>query len=296
MSEPVPITLRLSDGYETFARLWIPAAARGAVLYLHGIQSHGGWFLSSARRLAEAGYIVLLPDRRGSGRNERDRGHAPSARRLLRDCRGWLDVLRTGQVPGGPSFAGFVATHIVGVSWGGKLALALARQDRRSVASITLVAPGLFPQVDLPFRDKLRVAWAALVARRRRFPIPLDDPALFTANRDRQRFIREDPLALRQVTAAFLLASRRLDSMARKAACVRAGPPLCLFIAGRDRIIRNAATKDFVRRLDWPGRHIIEYPEAEHTLEFELNPEPYLKDLVTWVSNVESPLEAALPR
>ena len=48
------IRIRLSDHCEAFARLWMPPSPRGAVLYLHGIQSHGLWFEESARRLAEA--------------------------------------------------------------------------------------------------------------------------------------------------------------------------------------------------------------------------------------------------
>ena len=55
------------------------------MLYLHGIQSHGGWFEGSACYLAEKGLHVLLPDRRGSGLNEAERGHARSAGRLLQD-------------------------------------------------------------------------------------------------------------------------------------------------------------------------------------------------------------------
>ncbi|HAU36213.1 MAG TPA: hypothetical protein DCX07_00665, partial [Phycisphaerales bacterium] len=40
--------------------------------------------------------------------------------------------------------------HLVGVSWGGKLATAYAAWARRGVeiASLTLVAPGIVPRVD----------------------------------------------------------------------------------------------------------------------------------------------------
>src|SRR5690348_12732377 len=87
------VTIRFSDHYQAVARFWMPPSPRGAVLYLHGIQSHGGWFEDSAKHLAEAGFAVLLADRRGSGRNHVDRGHAPNARRLLRDCAECLDEL-----------------------------------------------------------------------------------------------------------------------------------------------------------------------------------------------------------
>ena len=53
---PAPNSWTLSDGYVLQGRVWRPAsgAARCAVLYLHGIQSHGAWFEWSAGRLALA--------------------------------------------------------------------------------------------------------------------------------------------------------------------------------------------------------------------------------------------------
>jgi len=271
-----PIRLCFSDHYEAFARLWMPDEPRGAVLYLHGIQSHGLWFEASAKRLAESGLAVLLPDRRGSGRNDIDRGHAPSARRLLRDASECLDELSVR--------TGLGRFHVLGVSWGGKLALAMLRTCAKRMASLTLVAPGLFPRVDLPLAQKVRVSMAALASRRSLFDIPLGDAALFTGNPERQQFIRDDVLSLRQVTTSFLLASRRLDRHAQAAAKKPSGCPLRMFLAGRDRIIDNRKSKAFVRRLQWPRREITEYENAHHTLEFELHPEPFFSDLAAWLA------------
>lgn len=286
MPECQTLRLRYSDGYEAFARLWLPAQPAGGLLYLHGIQSHGGWFERSAERVArQCDLAVLLPDRRGSGRNDRDRGHAPSAGRLLQDCAECLDELHVRT--GASSF------HVLGVSWGGKQALALRTYAPERVASLTLVAPGVFPLVDLSLREKLRVAMCLLAAPRTRFAIPLNDPELFTFDERWQAFIRNDPLKLTHVTARFLLTSRRLDRYARAAERDPAGCPLHIFLAGRDRIIDNARTRAFVRQLSWPSRTITEYPEAAHTLEFESDPEPYLRDLVKWLQEVSASAVAA---
>jgi alpha-beta hydrolase superfamily lysophospholipase len=275
------IITRLSDHYECAARLWLPDAPRAAVLYLHGIQSHGGWFEASAAHLAGQGVAVLMPDRRGSGRNEVERGHAPSARRLLHDCADHLDELHVR--------CGFNAFHCVGVSWGAKLALSLRRFVPERVSGITLVAPGLFPKVDIPGAAKMRVALSALTGGgRTRFDIPLNDPAMFTANGERQRFIAADPLKLTQVTSSFLLASRRLDRYAKGVAGDRQGCPLTVLLAGQDRIISNEETKAFVRRLSWPGRKIIEYPQAHHTLEFEDDPAACFAELADSVAGCDS--------
>ncbi len=277
MVEMQTTRLRYSDGYEAHARLWLPSEPRGAVLYLHGIQSHGLWFEGSAGRIAEAGFAVLLPDRRGSGLNQVDRGHAPSARRLIEDAAEGLDEL--GRRTGLQRF------DVVGVSWGGKLAMALYGAAPERVRSLTLVTPGLFPRVDISLAQKIRVGLSAVAARHSLFDIPLERAELFTENPVWQEFIRSDGPTLRQVTAAFLLASRRLDALAKAAAQLPAGPPLRLFLAGQDRIINNAQTAEFVRRIAWPDREIITYDHAHHTLDFETDPEPFYRDLVTWLAS-----------
>lgn len=266
----------MSDGYAVRSRWW-PGRAGGAVaVYLHGIQSHGGWYLGSALRLVEAGVGVLLPDRRGSGWNSMGRGHSVSARRLVED------VLE--QVQWARSRAGTKRVHLIGVSWGGKLALAAHQASPEDVCSLTLIAPGLFSRVELPVRTRLAVALARVVTPRRHFDLPLDEPELFTANSERIEFIRMDPLRLRTATASLLVASRFLDRATRRA---RRGPTtvMNLFLAENDRIIDNERTKGWARDLPWPERKIIEYRGAHHTLEFEPDPCRFVDDLVAAIGN-----------
>ena len=90
---PQTETVSFSDGYRASVRWWRSDHARGAVLYFHGIQSHGGWYEQSGGRLAERGLTVLMPDRRGSGLNTEQRGHVESAVRCVDDAREMLEVL-----------------------------------------------------------------------------------------------------------------------------------------------------------------------------------------------------------
>lgn len=273
------ISLTLSDGYEAYARYWSPKHPAGAVLYLHGIQSHCGWYEASARRLRDAGYAVLQPDRRGSGRNARDRGHAASPEQLLSDVSAARDALRMR--------SGKDGYHLLGVSWGGKLAVAAYVADGAGVQGLTLVTPGLFPLVGVTPAEKFRIGVAMVTDPCRRFDIPLNDAELFTAHRPKQRFIDADPLTLRQATAAFYLASRRLDRT-----CARLGShspaPVHLLLAGQERIIDNARTEAFIRDLNWPGTRVTRYDAARHSLEFEADPEPFLRDVVTWIHETDA--------
>ncbi len=164
-----------SDGYPLHIAVW-PAQIepRGHVMVLHGVQSHGGWYHRLGRTLASAGYITSFPDRRGSGANQRDRGHTPSARRLIRDLVEWLLAVRR-ENPGLP-------TALAGISWGGKLAVVVASRHPELVDGIALICPGLHPRVGVSGKERLAIAWALFTNRRKTFPIPLSDPALFTDN------------------------------------------------------------------------------------------------------------------
>jgi alpha-beta hydrolase superfamily lysophospholipase len=269
--------LRLPDDYDAYARYWHPPVPpRAAVLYLHGIQSHCGWYEASARRLRDAGMAVLQPDRRGSGHNPEQRGHAESAEQLIDDTLCGLDQLLNR--------SGLRKAHLLGVSWGGKLAAAVHVTEPARIVSLTLVTPGLFPRVGVSNAEMFRIGVAMLANRTGLFDIPLNDATLFTSIPERIRFLEEDALQLHQATAGFYLASRRMDKTAQ--ALGDAPPvPLHLLLAADERIIDNERTRQFVREMRWPHRAITTYEHSRHTLEFDPDREAYLEDLVRWFAD-----------
>ena len=272
------LTVRLPDGYEAYGRYFAPPDARGAVLYHHGIQSHCGWYEASAERLAQAGFAVLQVDRRGSGRNETARGHAEDADQLIGDALAARDDLTRR--------SGFERHHVVGISWGGKLAVVVYVTDPAGVLSLSLVAPGLFPLVGVSKTEKARIGFAMIYETTKAFDIPLDDGNLFTTDPEWRAFIDTDPLTLRQCTAAFYLASRRMDKIVAK--WPKAPPvPVHLMLAGDERIIDNDKSTTFVRELHWRGTRLTTYERARHSLEFEADREAYFEDLVAFIAQVE---------
>lgn len=285
--EPQDRLYESSDGTDLPMRVWQPAAAARttfggrpvALVYLHGIQSHSGWYEASSRRLAEAGVAVYQIERRGSGRDTaHERGHVDRAETWLLDVAAAAEVARRE--------TGVAAVHLLGVSWGGKLALACAGHRPDLYASVMMASPGIFPRIDVGLATKIRIGQCLASGRPlRRFPIPLSDPHLFTENPERIRYIAEDPLSLRQVTARFMFESRRLDALARAAAATIRVPVL-LALAQNDRITDNSATRKLVYAMA-VRRRVIEYPGAHHTLEFEPDPEPFFRDLVAWVAEIE---------
>ncbi len=277
MPEPRTESWTASDGYAWKYRRYDPVGSpRGEVVALHGIQSHGGWYQTSSHFLAEHGWGVSFLDRRGSGLNEHARGDCPSFRRLLDDIAEFIQPLRERT-------AGSVVLE--GISWGGKLAVALQKRHPGLCDGLILVAPGLRPKVRLRLPSRLRVLWKRLTDPKQLLPIPLNEPELFTGNRERQEFIRTDSLSIHDATARFLFESRRLDVYARLAKR-RVRIPVLLLLACKDRIIDNTKTRRFARRMRRAETTVIEYPFAYHTLEFEADGPPHLDHLLTWLATV----------
>ncbi len=282
-----------SDGYCWRYRRYeaVQAVPRAQVVCLHGIQSHAGWYEYSCTRLSQAGFAVSFLDRRGCGLNQQDRGDAPGFRRLLDDLAEFLKAVRSQEsgvrregegASRTPDALSLTPVFLVAISWGGKLAVALQRRHPGLVDGLALLCPGFFPQVRPTLRQRLAIAWARLTTPRRLFPIPLDDPELFTAAPRWQQFLRDDRHSLHQATARLLLESVRLDGYLRL--CPRhVRVPVLLLLAGQDRIVDNRRTRRFVERFASLDKEVREYAGAHHTLEFEPDPDAFIGDLQQWL-------------
>ncbi len=273
-----------SDGYRLHFRRWMAAgsAPQGTIVALHGIQSHSGWYSATSRQLCEAGYDVLFVDRRGSGLNERRRGDAPHAERLLNDVSQFLQWARHDQARRGRA----AATILLSVSWGGKLAALTAARRPELLDALALLYPGIRARIRATALQNLKLSLAEVAGvREKRVPIPLEDPSLFTADLHWQAYISHDALTLREVTVGFLAANRQLDRQLLDAPEAIVSPTL-LMLSGQDRIIDNRAMRGYFLRFASSRRKLIEYVDAAHTLEFEPNRDETVRDLLHWLESI----------
>lgn len=267
-------TFRASDGYNFYYRRYQPSGGtRARLIIVHGIRSHSAWYSRSCESIAAAGIEVCFLDRRGSGLNTTRRGDFPSFRRLLDDIAEFGKSLREERA--------FLPLFLAGISWGGKLAAALPYRQPGLVDGLILVAPGLVPRIAPSFAERARILASGLLRPSRYFPIPLNEPELFTGSSDWQKYINDDVLGLRLATARALWASFGLDIYLCRAA-KRVAVPALVLLAGQDRIINNPGTREFVSRFKG-ATTIIEYPEAHHTLEFEPEMHPWIDDVKRWL-------------
>ena len=97
-----------------------------------------------------------------------------------------------------------------------------------------------------------------------------------------ETFIAGDPLGLHKATARFLFQSVRFDwYLKRTRQHIRV--PILLQLAGRDQIVDNGRTRQFVGRFGSRHVRVVEYAKAQHTLEFEPSPQRFLDDLCSWI-------------
>ncbi len=279
---PTLHTFASSDGYRWVYRRFDPPgespAVIGRVVFIHGIQSHGGWYPRSCAEIAAAGYQVYFLDRRGCGLNHQSRGDMPGFRRALDDIAEFLRSLPSDNIP----------RFLAAISWGGRLGVALQYRHPGLVDGLALLSPGIVPKIRPSFLGRMRITIARVLCPSRLFPIPLNDPALFTSSVEWQHFIENDQHGLRLGTSRMLFGNFALGIYLRRARKLLTLPVL-LLLAEHDDIINNAKVRTYIEESPSTDKQIIEYRGAHHTLEFEPEGHPFVGDLLRWLNRHSIP-------
>lgn len=263
-----------SDRAELAYLAYTTPGARTALVYLHGIESHAGWFALAAGQLREQGLDVYCLDRRGSGLNRENRGfisgYTDSYETLLADIRTFVVPLRKR----------YDHVFLVGLSWGGKLALGYGLEYADDIDGLILITPGLRSEVDVSFPDKLKIGLLSPVNPTARVATPIQ-PEMFTTTPLYLDYIRDDPLRLSSATVRFFWNSRRLDKyIDRHIATNRL--PMQLFMAGQDTIIDNQGVLQVLQPGQEAGLDVLWYDDQTHSIQLDA-PERLVRDMVQWI-------------
>ena len=152
-----------ADGYRQAVRVWAVENPLAHVVCLHGIVSHGGWYLTSCAHLAGAGFAVHMLDRRGSGLNRRHLGAVDRWETWPRDVEHYLESLPQA-----------TPRLLLGISWGGTLATAVARRRPELLQGLGLICPGLYSKKAATLWQRVALGIAGLLPlRSQQVTIPL---------------------------------------------------------------------------------------------------------------------------
>ncbi|MGV4985730.1 alpha/beta hydrolase [Streptomyces sp. NRAIS4] len=253
-------TTRAADGVPLAVHQWEPEEPRGAVFYVHGLQSHAGWLFESGPELAARGCAVYAADRRGSGTSGGLRGHLPSAEAVLDDYAAHFDEVRARCSRGGPVTA-------VGQSFGGSILGALLSTGRIAPDAVVLCAPALGQQYRRHGHDGM--ARIRELTGLSRSPVTLKDED-YTADPAYLAFMANDHLMLRQTTDGFRAAMVELELLYREAnpwSWDRRQPPVYYARPERDPIIDMDAVTEVLAWLS-PKAVEVRFAVDRHYLEF----------------------------
>jgi alpha-beta hydrolase superfamily lysophospholipase len=265
---------RGSDGASLAYVAYTQPTAKTALVYLHGIASHAGWFALAADRLRSKGFDVYCLDRRGSGLNRENRGflsgYVDDYATLLADIRAFITPLQQR----------YERVFLVGLSWGGKLALSYGLAYPQGLDGLVLITPGLRATVDVSLLDKLKIALLSPLNPSARVATPIQ-PEMFTTTPLYLDYIRQDPLRLTSATVRIYWQSHRLDKFVdRRIAGNRL--PVQLFLAGGDNIIDNQGVLRLLQQGQGGGLDVLTYKDQTHSIQLEAA-QRLVDDMTSWL-------------
>ncbi len=280
------IRIHLTESRARLATYSYPGREGGAdtaVIYVHGLEDHSGWFHPVSRYLSGFGIEVVGMDRRGSGINREDRGyqsgHINRYAYYLDDLDSLVRALRPRHD----------ALILVGYSWGGLLCLEYAESRARDgdpmVDGLILIAPTLDEKISPSLWSRTGILLTRWLLQKKRYASPIEISE-YTRNAQLRAYIRSDPMRIDRFSARFWVENSRLfDAAVRMKAPI--GIPVLLLLAQQDSMLRNdrvmASVKSKAVNLD-----ILQYEGATHALILD-HQRQLAQDIAAWIENQALP-------
>ena len=275
------LDVETADGHVLKLGSYPGSGARVAVLVLHGLYSHMGWYRPLAEALVERGAAVYLLDRRGAGLSGGLAGHIDSWRQVVDDLQRVAARIRSLH-PGVPVCG-------LGISLGAAMTVATSLVHQDAFQRHALMSPGLAPSVQLPFMRRIGVVYSALARPHVLYELPFTVDQLCEVGELREA-LWNDPLRTRAVTSRFLLEIFRLQRYVRQH-IDRLRAPLLALIAGADAMIDNEAVLAVLNRARRAPVRVEIFPKAQHVLTASVPLPELVGRIWHWFSAAEESLE-----
>ncbi len=263
-------SIRARDNKEVKYSRWMPKkSGKEVIVYLNGLESHGGWFSESAEKLVENGIEVYALDRRGSGINAR----------LTGSYKDWIDdvhqlILKAKQ--DNPK----ADINLVSLCFGARVATGEAIKNPSDVKALVYISPGFDLKVDLNNREKSLVTFSVMSGIN--FPIasPIKKDEMFAKEKKYLEFISNDFLRTTSPNSLDFYEGCLLGDFAKKN-IEKIKVPSLIFLAEKEEIIDNERTRQTFSQLK--NVKFITYQDSEHTIFFGKEREKFVEDLVDFI-------------
>jgi len=256
------------DSSKLYYNYWPAGWDDPCAIYLHGLESHMGWFLNLAEFLNSKDSNVYAFDRRGSGLNKNSSRNF-SSRYLSSDLKIFIDLVKK-EHPRSRIF-------LIGLCLGGKIAVDFFLYHQDCLDGLILISPSLKNRLKFSLPDKLSI----LFRPNSMLKVPIED-AMFTSNERYLKYIGNDSLRLRHIPAQHLLEIAKMERHLKKASGnIRL--PVLLMLAGIDEIIDTDGVRRWYEKLPSPDKTLKFYKDYHHLLTFEEDAERVMEDIAVWI-------------
>jgi len=204
-----------------------------AVLCLHGIESHGGWFEEFAKITTAKGVDCIYYDRIGNGLNLK--ADVQTLDSMLCDLKSIFECLQKQ----------YAHVVILGMSWGGLLAASAIQRNIIAPRFSILMVPGIFSLKSLPLSDFIRTLRNLIFSLKNEVPIPIGSED-FSLKADVRTIIERDSLRRKSAPARLLFDTLKLRSLVRRSRLPK--DSVEVWLAESDRIIDNDSLIKYLKR------------------------------------------------
>lgn len=257
------------DSLSLHYKNWPASDAAPCVVYMHGLESHLGWFSNLAEFLNKEGMNIYAFDRRGSGLNKQS-GKNFYTNYILKDLKLFLDLVRK-QHP-------YSKIFLIGLCLGGKIAVSFFSFYSDQVDGLILISPSLKTKLSFSLLEKLSILLKPNYMAR----IPIEDN-MFTLNSKFLDYIGSDPLRLRRIPGQYLLEIAKMDRLINPASDnIRI--PMLLMLAGIDKIIDTNSVRRWYNKVPSLDKKIKIYSDYHHILTFEEKADDVMRDIADWIT------------
>lgn len=251
---------------------------QAAVILIHGLGAHSGWFEALARRLKVRKIFVLSFDLVGFGKRIKQRYRSPKQ---------WLDDLVTAYAYL-KSIVGEKPIYLVGNSMGAIVALQGCPIVKP--AGLALLSPAFegHPKT-FPISYRIEAVIQALTKPDQEMQLPYN-VELVASQKSVRDWLNNDPERRFAVPGRMMFDLLKITQSLRWSKLSVICPTLML-TAGNDRLIDNRVNHKIFARLACAKKHSRNFENASHDLPLDPVVEDVAEEIVDWISNTH-PLKA----
>ncbi len=273
------------QSWQISARTWGELqSSKAAVLLVHGLGAHAGWFEGFARRLADNGLFAFSYDQVGFGKRRKEKFYSRQQ---------WLDDLSASHEYL-QSLVGDKPLYLAGNSMGAVVAINQASTIRP--AALLLFSPGFDGHpvtFNWPYKIAALLTGLILPENQIELPYTVDD---ITPSQSVRDFLNNDPDRRFTLDARMgvelLKLTRATQSKIKNVPC-----PMLMATAGVEKIVDNRISEQMFQKLSAPGKKRLRFDNAWHDLMFDPCLDELVCEVISWLDSlcIKSPARRETP-